>query len=181
VNLGSVGETWERMRHSGCLAAVLWVCGAVLLLGLVFWAGVTVGGQAGPRPAPLPALPFGRPFGGPRGGMAHGAFGPITRIEGDSITIMDPRFGQPRTISISPATQIEGNFHQRVRAGDLHVGDNITVIGSPMSGNSIQARFIGVVEQPPLNFEWFHAPPIRRPGTRPAPRLGSRDPRPLGA
>lgn len=90
--------------------------------------------------------------------MAHGAFGAITRIEGNSITIMDPRFGQPQTVSINGATLIERGFHQRMRAGELHVGDNITVIGSPISGSTIQAQFIGVVQEPPLNFEWRRAP-----------------------
>jgi hypothetical protein len=159
VRLGWVRQTLARVRYSRRMRAALWVSSGLLLLGLTFWAGVTVGARGGSRPSQAPALPFGRPFGGPRGDMAHGAFGSITRIEGDLITIMDPRFGQPRTISISPTTLIERGYHQRVRVGDLHLGENITVIGSPLSGNVIQARFIGVVEQPPLNFEWFHAPP----------------------
>jgi hypothetical protein len=173
VRLSWVREMLRRFGHSRRMVTALLAGGGVLLLGLVFWAGVTVGGRAGSHPAQFPALPFGRPFGGPRGGMAHGAYGSITRIDGDSITILDPRLGQPRTITISPATQIEGGLHRRVRAGDLHVGDNVTVIGSPLSGDTIQARFIGVVEQPPLNFQWFHATPRPNSGRWPPPPLGS--------
>lgn len=141
----------------------------LLVLGVTFWAGVTVGAR---RPNQAPPFPFGRPFGDPRGDMAHGAFGSITRIDGDSITITDPRLGQPRTINVIQSTLIERGNRQPVRIGDLRVGDNITVIGTPMNGNMIQARFVGVVDQPPMNFEWFHAPPRFGPDGSPPSRRG---------
>jgi hypothetical protein len=159
VTLNWLRQALASIVHDRRIVTVLWAGGGLILLGLAFWTGIAVGTS---RPSRAPAFPFGRPFGDPRGDMAHGAFGSITRIDGDSITIMDPRFGQPRTISISPTTMIERGYRQRVRVGDLSVGENITVIGSPVSGNTIQASFIGVVDQPPLNFERFHAPP--RPG-----------------
>ena len=168
---GWLREALARIRHSRRMMTALWVGGGLILLGLTFLVGVTVGGRGGSRPSQLPVFPFGRPFGGPREDMAHGAFGSITRIEGDSITIMDPRTGLPRTISTSATTEIERGYRQRVRVGELKVGDNITVIGSPLSGNTIQARFIGVVEQSPLNLEWFQTPPRFSPGERvPLPR-----------
>jgi hypothetical protein len=163
-------QAFVRIARNRRIVTALWVGGGLLLLALAFWAGVAVGTG---RPSRPPAIPFGRAFGDPRGDMAHGAFGSITRIDGDTITIMDPRFGQPRTISISPTTLIESGYRQRMNVGDLRVGENITVIGSPLVGETIQARFIGVVDQQPLNLKRFHAP--LRPGMGgwlPAPQGG---------
>lgn len=148
-----------RVRGNKAALVALSASSALVVLGLAFWAGLAVGAGAARRPAQPPGFLFGRPFGGPRGQMGHGAFGSITSIDGDSITITDSRFGQPRTIAVSRSTLIERGNHQRVQVRDLKLGDNLTVIGSPMKGNIIEASYIGVGQGSPLNFEWRRAPP----------------------
>lgn len=149
----------ERVRQSRIALRALLAGIALVLVGLAFWAGITVGAAGGRHAAQPPGSFFGRPIGGPRGQIGHGAFGSITNINGNSITIMDSRFGEPRIISIGQGTLIERGNRQRVSVGELRVGENITVIGSPASGNVIQARFIGVGQGSPMNFEWHRAPP----------------------
>ena len=112
------------------------IIGAVVVLVAVFYLGVLVGARAlrpiGSGPGPLSFLRLG----------GHGAIGRVTAIQGDQITLTD-RNGQSQIISVAKSTLIEVGREHHKQLQDIHVGDNIVVIGAPRA-NMIQARFIRV-------------------------------------
>ena len=70
----------------------------------------------------------------------HGIFGPIIKIDGNTIIIKD-KDNTEKTITVSSKTTIRKGM-QNAAINDLKVDDNITVIGSPNDQGQIEAKFI---------------------------------------
>ena len=79
----------------------------------------------------------------------HGIFGPITKIEGSIITIKGPN-NLEQTINVDDSTAIRKN-QETLKATDLKVDDNITVVGMPDSTGQIVAKLIRVMPAMPGN------------------------------
>ena len=157
MSLDRLAGILRRLRAAR-LPGALWVSSGLLLLALAFTAGVAVAARESSRQARVPTLPFAPSFGNLDKYPTHGAFGSITDVRDNSITVTNPRMRQPRTIGVNSSTVVQGGFRQRVRPQDLRVGDNVMVLGSASGGGEIQARFIGIVGQGPMNHERFNRP-----------------------
>lgn len=142
----------ELIRTSWRVQVIVGIVGACLLLTVAFSAGVILGARNAPttwrsspasplEPAPDQIEPIG-----PRG-----TFGSITGIDKGMITVTDRRTGRPLQIRIGDRTVIERGRQRRIPFQELRVGEPVFVVGSPRS-NTIDAEFIGVIHQQPLNF-----------------------------
>lgn len=125
------------MRNTWLRSSLI-VVGIVLALGVVFSAGIFVGRVS--------ARPFGdRSFRilAPFFSGAHGAVGRIDKIDGGTLAL-SLRDGTSQIVLVDQATGIEKE-HQKVKLSELHVGDEILVIGSPDNQGRIDARWIHVL------------------------------------
>jgi len=87
---------------------------------------------------------FGRSaFEGPAFMNAHGIFGSVIKIDGDTVIIKGAD-NMERVILISGETQIN-KFKGTLRKEDLKVNDKIIVIGDPNEQGQIIAKFIRVM------------------------------------
>ncbi len=131
-------SNWFADRRVRAAALVI---GSVLALLIVFFIGILIGASA-LRPLGLPFLEQLLHF--QRG---YGAVGTVTRIQGNTIAMID-RDGQTRTIAVTSSTRIQLGQRRHGALSDIHLGDTILVIGSP-GQNAIQARFIRVMNTAP--------------------------------
>lgn len=94
-------------------------------------------------------------FGGPHAGLfgdfmgkdymgAHGAFGAIIKIDGNSLVIRG-RDNVERVVMVSDATVIQKQ-RTTVKFADLAVDTDVTVIGSPNEKGQIEAKFIRIFD-----------------------------------
>ena len=137
--------TWMRWSV-GALAAI------VIFL-LAFGIGVSVGYEKG-----IFASRWGRNyeanFLGPRGGMifgmpggdAHGAAGTVISVASSTFAIKDDE-GNEQSIAVASGTIIR-KMNSTISLGDLKVGDEAIVIGSPDQNGQVRARFIRVFPSP---------------------------------
>ncbi len=133
---------------------VLVSIGALILLLLVFQAGVFVGF----RKAGF-SFKWGdnyhRAFGGPRNGFlrdfegrdfisGHGTAGTIAKIDANSFVIKD-QSGVEKIVNFDSSTSIKkGNVD--VSFKDIKVDDRVVVIGTPKDDGSIEAKIIRVFD-----------------------------------
>ncbi len=127
--------------------------GAALAIMCVFGAGFVAGRWN--------ASPVGGPFAPPVRGLfflrGHGAIGVIQEINDQTITLQT-RDGKTQTILIDNNTRFDKNF-RKISLGDLQVGDQILVIGSPSADGQINARLVGVMDPSSRPFPWRNFPP----------------------
>jgi len=144
--------------ESKILVGILYGIGIVIVLALVFLAGISTG---------FHKASFGRNWGenyernfGPRNGMrpdfsgmkdfpnAHGAIGKIIKIELPTIIVQD-KDQTEKIIFTKEDTKIQKK-RDTVKLTDLAMNDFIVVIGSPNSQGQIEAKFIRVMPAPEL-------------------------------
>ncbi len=142
-------NTWLRrgLIAAGAALAILCVFGAGFVAGR--WNASSLGG------------PFSHPVRGLFFRGAHGAIGTIQAINDQTVTLQT-RDGKTQMISLDNKTRFDKNF-QKISLGDLKVGDEILVIGSPGADGQINARLVGVIDPSSRSFPWWIIPPGKYP------------------
>lgn len=137
------------------------ICGILSLIVLlfVFKIGMFVGSKRADF-----AFRWGenyhKNFAGPRGGFfnefsgkdfidAHGIFGQIIKIDGQTIVI-EGQDNVEKIILVKEDTTIR-SLRDNIKLSDLKVNDYIVVIGDPNDAGQIEAKLIRVVPPPPLS------------------------------
>lgn len=139
-------------RSKGFMAT-LWILGCLIILLLVFKAGMFVGFRKAGFSYRW-GENYHRNFGGPRGGVfrgmfrddfpkAFGAFGQIMKIDGATLVVKD-RDNVEKIVVVKDTTSIQ-RFRKNIANSDLHVDDFIAVIGEPNDDGQIEAKFIRVM------------------------------------
>jgi len=134
--------------------ALIAVGAAVILLLLVFGAGVKVGTLKA-RYSYKWAENYHKNFAGPKGGFfgdlkrgfkdrdfigAHGVSGSIIKIDGSTF-IVNGGDNVEKTILVSEKTTITSR-RETIKASDLKVDDRVVIIGSPNEQGQIEAKLI---------------------------------------
>ena len=132
---------------------IVGLAGFVVLV-LVFGAGVKVG-TIKARYSYRWAENYQQNFAGPRGGFlgnfrqgfegkdfinAHGTFGSIIKIDGNTV-IVKSRDDVEKTVLVSEKTTITAR-RESLKVGDLKIDDQVVIIGSPNEQGQIEARLI---------------------------------------
>ena len=141
-----------KIFESKVLVGVLYGIGIIIIITLIFSAGVSVG---------FHKASFGRAWGDnyernfgmmqPRfGGLgqnnfpnAHGSIGKIIKIQLPTIIVQD-RDNTEKVILITNDTKIQ-RMRTEIKSSDLAINDFVTIIGSPDSQGQIEAKFIRVM------------------------------------
>lgn len=158
--------TGRSFFQSGIFRGVLYGVGGMVILLLVFQAGVFVGFKKAmfssqwaknysesffPRPEMAPPFMIKIRPGEPRGFMnSHGAFGEIIKIEGSVIAVK----GQDeveKNILISDGTVIEKDF-EKLGIADLQMGDEVIIFGSPNDAGQIEAKLVRILPEHVISF-----------------------------
>ena len=134
--------------------ALIAVGAAVILLLLVFGAGVKVGTLKA-RYSYKWAENYHKNFAGPKGGFfgdlkrgfkdrdfigAHGVSGSIIKIDGSTF-IVNGGDNVEKTILVSEKTTITSR-RETIKASDLKVDDRVVIIGSPNEQGQIEAKLM---------------------------------------
>ena len=144
-------EDIKKVFESKVLFKVLCGIGIVVIVLLIFSAGITVGFRK---------ASFGRAWGenyernfGMRPGRqmfgrdnfpnAHGANGKIIKIELPTIIVQD-KDNVEKVILIKDDTKIQ-KMMANIKASDLSVDEYVIIIGSPNNQGQIEAKFIRVM------------------------------------
>ncbi len=148
-----------KFTQSKSFTVTIIVIAAVLGLLLAFGLGVSVGFHKAKFSYQW-GENYDRNFGGPKRGIigmfggsnfmnAHGIAGSIIKIDGSTIIIKDGDSDE-RTVLINGRTVMrEGS--QSVKISDLHVDDNVIIIGNPDDSGQIQAELMRILPSiPPL-------------------------------
>lgn len=116
---------------------IVFAVGAVILLLLVFKAGVFVGYKKASF-----SYRWGENYHRNFGDFinAHGTSGSIIKIDGSTL-IVKSGDNVEKTILISEKTTITSR-RETIKAGDFKVDDRVVVIGSPNEQGQIEAKFI---------------------------------------
>jgi hypothetical protein len=109
---------------------------------------------------------YHRNFGGPRAGFfggddgngfvnAHGSFGTVLKIDGNTVLIRDAD-NTEKTIIVDDKTVIN-RMNKVINVSGLAVDEHVTVIGTPNDKGQIDAKFIRVFPSspPPPSFQPF--------------------------
>jgi len=143
----------KDLLQSSNVKAALWILGAVIVLLLIFSAGITVG-----RRQAFFGSRFGEnyyrdfygeaPMGMGMGRMPnmHGTVGKVIDVTSSTISVADAD-GDEHSVAVAPETVIRKNA-ATIAIGEVKVGDMITVIGGPNESGQIQATFIRVFVGP---------------------------------
>ena len=156
-----ISEEVKKVFESKVMMGVMYGIGAILVLLVVFVAGMTVGihrasfGNAWQKN-------YERNFGMMPRGMflgqeiipeqnyyfpnAHGAAGKIIRIQLPTIVVAD-RDNTEKTILIGTSTNIREQ-RQNMTPADLKVGDFVVAIGNPNTSGQITADLIRITPDP---------------------------------
>lgn len=150
-----MNEKIEKVFESKILAGALYAMGGMLILLLVFVAGVNVG---------FDKASFGRswgdnyeknfgmmPSGRPSQIMgnfpnARGAVGKVIQIQLPTIIVAD-KDNTEKVILLKDDTKIV-NAGQEVASSDLQIDDFVVVIGSPNNLGQVEAKFIRIIPSP---------------------------------
>jgi hypothetical protein len=148
-----IDEKIKKIFDSKILVGVLYGIGIVIVFGLVFSAGISVG---------FHKASFGRDWGENyknNFGMmppppfmkddfpnAHGAVGKIIKIELPTIIVQD-QDGTEKVVLIKEDTKIQ-KMRDDIKNSDLKVDDFIVVIGSPNDQGQVEAKFIRMMPSP---------------------------------
>lgn len=148
-----IHEKLKKVFESKVLVGVLYGIGIIIIVLVVFSAGVSVGfhkasfGRAwgdnyernfGMRPIP--------PFGQDNFPNAHGSIGKIIKIELPTIIVQDQDKTE-KVVLIKDDTKIQ-KMRDTITVADLEIDDFIVVIGSPNDQGQIEAKFIRVIPEP---------------------------------
>jgi hypothetical protein len=130
--------------------------GAVLVLALIFSAGVLVGLEKARfsyrwnddnfRRAALKTMPAPPQFLDNGYLNSHGATGAVVKITGSQLTIKGLD-GNEKIASVASSTVIRQD-NTDIKPADLKVNDHIVIIGSPQNDGSIEAKLIRVLDDP---------------------------------
>ncbi len=136
------------------------IIGALLFLGLLlgsFSVGMAIG-YHNARESYAWGESYNRVFAGPRGGFmggvirdfdgrdyidAHGVFGEVVRVEGQSL-VLSARDGLERVVVVLPTTEMR-KFRDAATINDIRVGDSAVIVGTPDSEGRIQAQLIRIM------------------------------------
>ncbi|MFA6421819.1 MAG: hypothetical protein WCV92_00210 [Candidatus Buchananbacteria bacterium] len=131
----------------------LWIIGIIILVAIAFVGGMYVGfekasfsyqwGENYHRNFAGPKDGFGREFMGRDFMEAHGIFGQIIKIDGNTI-IVKGNDNTEKSILVSDKTVIN-RFKDKIKIGDLKTDDGIVVIGDPNGSGQIEAKLIRVM------------------------------------
>lgn len=135
-------HSWADRIQSKWLRTGILVVGAVLILCVVFGAGVFVGRWS---VYTTDARPLIRPRRGLFFSGAHGAIGTLQNVEGQTIGVR-LRDGTLQPIVVDNQTRIERN-RKKIVLTDLKTGDSIQVIGTPDAQGQIHAKWIRVLDR----------------------------------
>lgn len=151
---------------------IIGLAGFVVLV-LVFGAGIKVG-TIKAKYSYRWAENYHKNFAGPRGGFlsdwrnsprgefinAHGIFGSIIKIDGDTI-IMKGKDDVERTIFVSEKTIIQRGRETDILS-DLKIDDRVVIIGSPNEQGQIEAKLMRVFgdEMKHLPYKRSHSLPF---------------------
>ncbi len=147
---------FKEISESKVFRAVLYVIGVVVVLLLVFHAGMSMGyrralfsthyGQNYYNNFAEPRRGFMREFDG--GGMmnSHGVAGAILKVDADNLMIKG-HDGQEKLVILTEKTQIMDRRNQ-IKVVDLKVGEEIVVIGAPNDKGQVEAKLIRVLPEP---------------------------------
>ena len=148
-----IHEKIKKIFESKVLVGVLYGVGIVVVILLIFSAGLSVGfhkasfGRAwgdnyehnfGMKPMPL--------FGKDNFPNAHGSIGKIIKIELPTIIVQDQDKTE-KVILIKDDTKIQ-KMRENITTADLKIDDFIVVIGSPNDKGQIEAKFIRMMPLP---------------------------------
>jgi len=147
---------FNKYLQSKTFKRALVAIGALIVLLFVFKAGEFVGYRkanfsylwgenyhrnfAGPKSGFLGN--FGRGFGDKDFINAHGTFGSIIEIDGDTLVVKGKNDVE-KTILISDKTIITSR-RETIKSSDLKVDDQVVIIGSPNEQGQIEAKLIRV-------------------------------------
>jgi hypothetical protein len=105
-------------------------------------------------------------FGGPRAGFfgeedgtgfvnAHGSFGTVLKIDGNTVLVRDAD-NTEKTIIVDDKTVIN-RMNSVIKVSDLAVDEHVTIIGTPNDKGQIDAKFIRAFPStpPPPSFQLF--------------------------
>ena len=149
-----INEKLEKIFKSKVLVRILYGVGIVVVLGLIFSAGVSVGfhrASFGKAWGDNYERNFGmRPnhpdFMGNNFPNAHGAIGKIIKIELPTIIVQD-KDNTEKVILIKDDTQVE-KIKDKIQTSNLKIDDFVVVIGSPNDKGQIEAKFIRLMPAP---------------------------------
>ena len=144
-----IHEQLEKVFKSKVLVGILYGVGIVIIAGLIFSAGISVG---------FHKASFGRAWGenyqrnfGMMGGRdnfpnAHGAIGKIIKIELPTIIVQD-KDNTEKVVLIKDDTKIQ-KMQDEIKSSDLKIDDFLVVIGSPDTQGQVEAKFIRIMPAP---------------------------------
>lgn len=154
----------KKILESKNFRAVIYTIGVLLIIFLIFQAGMIVGFRK---------ASFGRDwgdnyamnFGGPQRGSkvmgmmggefgdfgnlpnAHGTIGKIIKIELPTIIVLDEQDNTEKVVVLSDQTEIR-KVRDSIIKDELKIDDHIVVIGAPNSSGQIEARLIRFLPAP---------------------------------
>jgi hypothetical protein len=146
-----IHEKMLKLFESKISVKILYVVGTVIVLILIFSAGVSVGfhkasfGRAWEEnyERNFGMMP-GRPvLGKDNFPNAHGAIGKIIKIELPTIIVQD-KDNTEKVVLMKDDTKIQ-RMMQELSVNDLTVDDFVVIIGSPNNQGQIEAKFIRVM------------------------------------
>jgi hypothetical protein len=149
----------KNFLDSKGIHAVLWILGVLVILMLVFGAGVAVGYRSGLFSSRFGENYYHNFFGDESGGMMgggiiggpapmpinqHGTIGTVISVESSTIASKDPS-GNEQSVVIDGNTVIR-SMDKTISVAAIQDGDHIAVIGEPNDTGQILARFIRVFD-----------------------------------
>lgn len=153
-----IHEKIVKVFESKVLVGILYGIGIIILLGLVFSAGLSAGfhkASFGKSWGENYERNFGgrnnihpRQFGMENFPNAHGAVGKIIKIELPTIIVQD-KDNTEKVILTKEDTRIQ-KMRNEIKTTDLVLGDFVVVIGSPNTEGQIEAKLIRVMPAPEL-------------------------------
>jgi hypothetical protein len=142
----------KNFMSSKGIRYVLWGLGAVVVLLLVFGAGVAVGYRSGLFSSRFGENYYrnfvgggpGSPMGMPSPASQHGTIGTVISVGSSTIATKDPG-GNEQSIVVDEDTVIR-EADRTITIDGIEDGDQIAVIGEPNDVGQIDARFIRVFD-----------------------------------
>ncbi|MFA5076108.1 MAG: hypothetical protein WC480_01685 [Patescibacteria group bacterium] len=145
----------DKIFQSKVFKGLIIGLGVLIILLLVFKAGMVVGIKKADFSCRW-SDNYHRNFGGPQGGFlggfddrnfmdAHGVFGQIIKIDGQTLIIKGPD-NVEKIVLLDGASIMRGK--DNIQPTELKIDDPIVVIGSPNNDGQIEAKLIRIM--PPM-------------------------------
>ena len=149
-----IHEKMLKFFESKVLVGILYGVGIVIVLTLIFSAGVSVGfhkasfGRAwgDNYERNFGMMPNQPGFGRDNFPNSHGAVGKIIKIELPTLIVQD-KDNTEKVILIKNDTKIQ-KMMQDIKSNNLAVDDSVVIIGSPNAQGQIEAKFIRIIPSP---------------------------------